>query len=84
MLVTLPDARIATVPVPLKLTHARHRYEGVEPEGVASSDVPSVTLSVNVVGPPMVPDPLIVIVMIYLSTENGDINPVEICQSSIC
>ena len=43
MLDTFPLARIATVPVPLKFTHARQVYEGAEPEGVASTDEPSVT-----------------------------------------
>ena len=32
MLDTFPDARIATVPVPLKFTHARQAYIGAEPE----------------------------------------------------
>ncbi len=35
MLLTFPLARIATVPVPLKLTHARHVYDGAEPDGAA-------------------------------------------------
>lgn len=52
MLVTFPLARIATVPVPLKLTHARHVYEGAEPVGVVNTEVPSVTLPLNV---PVVP-----------------------------
>lgn len=53
MLDTLPLARIATVPVPLKFTHARAVYDGAEPEGVASTEEPRVTLPLNV---PVVPD----------------------------
>lgn len=45
---TFPLAIIATVPVPLKFTHARQVYEGAEPEGVASTEEPSVTLPLNV------------------------------------
>ena len=37
MLLTLPLARIATVPVPLKLTHARAEYDGADPDAVDSA-----------------------------------------------
>ena len=41
MLDTLPDARIAGVPVPSKLTHARQAYTGAEPEALNCDKVDS-------------------------------------------
>lgn len=39
---TFPLARIATVPVPLKFTHARAMYRGALPVGCAKDAVPKV------------------------------------------
>ena len=38
---TLPEARIVTVPAPLKLTHARQAYTGAEPEALNCDRVDS-------------------------------------------
>ena len=70
---TFPLARIATVPVPLKLTHALAAYRGAVPVTVATCaelmlgvvKVGLATVVASVDAPVMVPLPLIVIGIIY-------------------
>jgi len=77
MLDTFPLARIATVPVPLKFTHALAAYKGAVPDTVANCaelmlGVVSVgleTVVARVDAPVIVPLPSIVIAIYFLKPQ---------------